>query len=89
MPVLEEIERGNDYLPTGRILPHDEITKGLKDGRFVSAFHNISRHYRCTVEPMTITDRETGLAIVYENCPELSYRLILNGGLDDFICLET
>ena len=83
----EEFERDMIvYLPTGKLLAFDEVSRNLAAGTFVPD-RMISRHYRIAQDSvMSITDVETGLSVVYENSPELPYRLIYGGC--DFICLE-
>lgn len=84
----EEFERNMEvYLPTGRILEHDEISRSLAEGTFVPD-RAISRHYRMAGDGvMSITDNGTGMTVVYENSPDLGYRLIYADG-KEFICLE-
>jgi galactose mutarotase-like enzyme len=37
---------------------------------------------------MSLTDNESGLALIYENSENFAFRLIYNGGADEYICLE-
>ena len=37
---------------------------------------------------MSLTDSENGLALIYENSENFAFRLIYNGGADEYICLE-
>lgn len=86
--IAKEFERDMSvYLPTGRILEFDKVSESLASGNFVPD-RPVSRHYRSGENGrMSITDSENGLAVIYENCSELAYRLIYGQG-SDFICLE-
>ena len=87
--ISEEYERDmlKNYLPTGRILPFDSVSRALFEGSFKPFDKKISRHYRGT-GPMTITDIKSGLRLIYENDEKYGFRLIYNGAEDGYICLE-
>lgn len=86
--IAKEYERDMTvYLPTGKLLEYDDESKKLAEGRYVPE-GPISRHYhRGTNGKMSVTDQKKGLSIIYENDPELAYRLIYGKGTD-FICME-
>ena len=86
----DEIERNMaNYLPTGRILPPDDVTRRLQTGDFPPHEKPISRHYRAAGEGrIRLTDTLRGVRVVYENSENLSYRLFYNGQADAYICLE-
>ena len=84
------VERNmENYLPTGNILPDDEHTIEMQHGSFPALKLPMSRHYRSFGENrIRLIDREKGLKVVYENDPELCWRLFYNGNADEYICLE-
>lgn len=86
----EEIERNmKNYLPTGNILPIDDITRKIKGGKFNPFEKIISRHYKADCGGvMEIKDRTAGIKMVYENDDKFGWRLIYNGNADEYICLE-
>jgi len=88
--VGEEIERNmSNYLPTGRILKEDDITRQFLSGDFRPAESKISRHYKSSGEGrIELWDRKNGLKTVYANDSKLGWRLFYNAIADDFICLE-
>ncbi len=88
--VGEEIERDMEtYLPTGNILPEDDITCKIKNATFYPFGRKISRHYRsCGDGIMEIADNKNRLKIVYENDKKFAWRMIYNGNADQYICLE-
>lgn len=89
--VSEEIERNMaNYLPTGSLLPADDITSALKNGTFQPLKTKLSRHYHCDARQtkMVLYDREKHLRVIYENDEKFDYRLIYNGDANGFICLE-
>ncbi len=88
--VEDLIERNmENFLPTGNILPEDEITKDFNCGTFSPFTHKISRHYKTSGSgKMVILDKEKRLKIVYENSENFPFRLIYNGSGEGFICLE-
>ena len=83
-----EIERNmENYLPTGKILPEDDVTLKIKNGDFYPAERKISRHYKAKgAGLMEITDHLSRIKIVYRNDEKFGWRLILNG--DGFVCME-
>lgn len=85
-----EIERNmENYLPTGRLLPEDGVTRAFLDGTFSPVEHAISRHYYAKGEGrILLTDERKGVRLVYENGENYPFRLFYNGGAKDFICLE-
>ena len=88
--VGDEIERNmENYLPTGRILPPDDVTRRMRTGDFMPHERVISRHYRAEgAGRICLTDTARRLRVVYENSENLSYRLFYNGQADEYICLE-
>lgn len=88
--VGDEIERNMDnYLPTGIILPEDEITKALNSGDFEPLNNPLSRHYKCkSGKKIELFDVKSGVRIVYENDEKFGFRLIYNGNPNEYICLE-
>ena len=84
------VERNMEtYLPTGRILADDEHTLEMQAGRFPALKLPMSRHYRAFGENrIQLLDRKKGLKVVYENDPDLCWRLFYNGNADEYICLE-
>lgn len=71
--VEDEIERDmSSYLPTGRILPEDDISHQLKCGKFKPFGNQISRHYKAGKDGrIELLDKENGLKIIYENDKKL------------------
>ncbi len=88
--VGDEIERNMSvYLPTGNILPADDITKKLNKGTFNPFEKVISRHYKIKEgRRIEISDNVKKIKIVYENDEKFNFRLIYNGNADEYICLE-
>ena len=79
-----------NYLPTGSLLPADDITSALKNGTFQPLKTKLSRHYHCNAgqTKMVLYDREKQLRVIYQNDEKFDYRLIYNGDANGFICLE-
>ena len=88
--VGDEIERNmENYLPTGRILPKDHVTRAFLSGTFSPTEHAISRHYRAAGKgQISLTDNARSVRLVYENDAAYPFRLFYNGGAKDFLCLE-
>lgn len=89
--ITEEYERamGSTYLPTGRILPFDDVSKSLASGEWRPADALISRHYLAgETGEMRLTDIKRNLAVVYRNDADFSHRLIYGGGETGFFCME-
>ena len=88
--VGDEIERNMAvYLPTGKILPPDDITKKMCDGTFKPFEKVISRHYKTEDgRKIEIVDSAKKIKVVYENDEKFGFRLIYNGKADEYICLE-
>lgn len=88
--VGDEIERNMSvYLPTGKILPEDEITKKMNDGTFNPFERVLSRHYKTGEgRKIEIRDAVQKIKVVYENDEKYDFRLIYNGNADEYICLE-
>jgi aldose 1-epimerase len=88
--VSDEIERDEQrYLPTGKILGEDDITRQLRKGTFLPGKHTISRHYKAHKKGnMYLYDYENHYSIRYTNSANMSYRMLFNGGEEDYICLE-
>lgn len=85
--VYDEIERNSVYLPTGKILPDDEITTDFKNGLFSPYKKSISRHYHGNGN-IELYDKPSGIKVVYETDEKYKYRLFYKGINDSFICLE-
>lgn len=88
--VAEEIERDMTvYLPTGRILAPDEITRQFNSGELLPLAQPFSRHYRAGgTGRIAMCDLEKQVRLVYENDGGFPWRLLLNGIGQGFICLE-
>ncbi len=86
----DEIERNmTNYLPTGVVLPSDEITKNFADGSFKPYENTLSRHYKAGGGgAIELYDVERQVKITYKNDEKFTFRLLYNGGAKDFICLE-
>lgn len=85
----EEFERNKqNYLPTGRKLDFDDVSKKLEKGMFNPFEKAISRHYSARGKKMVIYDNGNDISLVYENDEKLKFRLIYNGNADGYICLE-
>lgn len=84
------IERtAENYLPTGKITPPDEITHAFLSGSFSPTKHAISRHYRAAGKGrISLTDNARRVRLMYENDAAYPFRLFYNGGAKDFLCLE-
>ena len=77
------------YLPTGRVLEEDAVTRALKMSDFNPYSQKISRHYRAMGQGnMTLFDPVRGIGIRYWNDASFGWRLIYNGEADRYICLE-
>lgn len=87
--ISEEYERNADtYLPTGRKMPFDAVSRDLNSGNFKPCAL-LSRHYRAGGSgKMSITDVKRGIRMVYENSANLGFRLIYSGDCSEYICLE-
>ena len=87
--IEKEFERNmENYLPTGNMPEFDSVSLALKSGRFSPFEKPISRHFRAGGTLMSLTDKERNLALIYENSKNFAFRLIYNGGADEYICLE-
>ncbi len=88
--VGDEVERNMSvYLPTGNILPADDITDKLNRGSFNPFEKVLSRHYKIREENrIEISDNGKKIKVVYENDEKFNFRLIYNGNADEYICLE-
>ncbi len=84
------IERNmENYLPTGKVTPPDEMTRAFLSGSFAPVKHAISRHYRAAGKGrISLTDNARRVRLVYENDAAYPFRLFYNGGAKDFLCLE-
>lgn len=84
-----EIERNSNYVPTGRILPHDEIFYQLNNGEFIPFGNKISKHFRANKNgKIEIRDIYKKIKVVYDVDKQFSWRLFYNGDANSFICLE-
>lgn len=84
-----EYERDEHYLPTGKLLPKDDITEQITNNTFMPASHVLSRHYKAgNSGVMQLTDTKNDVRITYKSDKNLNYRLLYNGGSQNFICLE-
>ena len=87
--VGDEIERDTKYLPTGRILPSDDVTARIRKGEFMPFEKIISRNYKVEGEGrIELRDIKQNIKLVYENDREFGWRLFYNGNADEYICLE-
>ena len=88
--VQDEIERNMQvYLPTGKILPDDDVTKKLCQGQFMPFEKVISRQYlKKGRGRVALTDKKRGVSIVYEMDEKFGFRLLYNGNADEYICIE-
>ena len=88
--VGDEVERDTlRYLPTGRILPVDEISAALNYCEFDPSTQHISKHYKSSGEGrIELYDIKNHIKIIYSNDIQYKWRLFFNGGSRDFICLE-
>lgn len=88
--VSDEIERDmHTYLPTGKILAEDIITKKLQNGHFNPFEQKISRHYKIRNDGrMCIWNSKKKVGILYENSENMKFRLIYNGNGQEYICME-
>ena len=86
----EEYERNmKNYLPTGRRLMPDAVSRKLKEGRFSPFSQPISRHYRAEDRGgLSLVDPGKRVRMTYEVDPKFGFRLIYNGNADGYICLE-
>ena len=86
----DEIERNmTNYLPTGVVLPSDEITKSFSDGSFKPCVNTLSRHYKAGRDgAIELYDIDKQVKITYKNDEKYNFRLFYNGGAKEFICLE-
>lgn len=86
----EEIERNMKvYLPTGKILPNDNITEKINSGTFNPFEMSLSRHYKVGNERnIEIKDLSKNIKVVYENDEKFNFRLIYNGNAKEYICIE-
>lgn len=87
--IEDEIERDMSvYLPTGRIVPFDHVSRAINDGEFRSTTP-ISRHYKVgSSGKIEMRDQRAGVTLCYENDEKFKFRLIYNGNADGFICIE-
>lgn len=87
--VKDEIERDKKYLPTGKILPCDDVTAKINQGDWTPLEKVISRHYKVQNHGrIELTDIGQGIKLVYENDKKFEWRLFYNGNADSYICLE-
>ena len=85
----DEVERDNNYLPTGKILPCDAAIEKINRGEFMPFEKMISKN--CRIKNggrMELRDEKKNIRLVYENDPQFLWRLIYNGNADEYICLE-
>lgn len=83
-----EIERNENYLPTGKI-SKDKFVKMLNKGSFETAKNPISKHcFAKSSGKMVMYDKGKNVSLVYENDEKFKYRLLYNGDGKEFICLE-
>ena len=88
--IAEEFERNmQTYLPTGVTPAFDAVSTALANGTFCPFGTPLSRHYRAGGGgEMSIYDPKNGVKLVYKNDEKYGFRLIYNGGADEYICLE-
>ena len=88
--VSDEIERDvSAYLPTGRILPPDDVTTAIQKGEHLPFESALSRHYKTgdsgRIELIDIAER---IKVVYKTDEKFGFRLLFNGNSQEFVCLE-
>ena len=87
--VGDEIERDTKYLPTGRVLPNNDITDRIRAGKFMPFEKIISRNYKAENSGrIELRDIKRNIKLVYENDEKFGWRLFYNGNADEYICLE-
>lgn len=88
--VKDFIERNMQvYLPTGKILPDDDITQKLCRGEFMPFEAVISRQYfKKGVGRVVLTDIKRKISVAYEMDEKFDFRLLYNGDADEYICIE-
>lgn len=88
--VGDEIERDMSvYLPTGRILPEDEISKMIRTGNWNPAQSQISRLYKAADSGrIEIRDKRRRMTVVYETDQKFGWRLFYNKDARNYVCLE-
>ena len=88
--VKDLVERNMQvYLPTGKILPDDEITKKLCQGEFMPFEAVISRQYlKNGGGRVALNDIKRKISVVYEMDEKFGFRLLYNGNADEYICIE-
>lgn len=88
--VKDLVERNMQvYLPTGKILPNDEVTEKLCRGGFMPFEKVISRQYfKKDGGRVALTDKKRKLSVVYEIDEKFGFRLLYNGNADEYICIE-
>lgn len=87
--VGDEVERGITYLPTGRLLPPDEIGREMNAGTFSPTSAPLSRNcFAAKGGRLELRDMKREIAAVYEVDKKFPFRLIYNGQADEYICLE-
>ena len=88
--VKDLVERNMQvYLPTGKILPDDEIAIKLCRGEFMPFEAVISRQYFAKDGGrVALTDVKRKLSVVYEMDEKFGFRLLYNGKADEYICIE-
>lgn len=87
--VGNEIERDKNYLPTGRFLPFDDVTKKIQSGKFNPFEKVVSRHYKIQNDgKIQLADVRKGIKLVYKTDKKFLYRLFYNGNANEYICLE-
>ena len=84
-----EIERDKNYLPTGKLLLHDDVAEKINSGEFMPLEKVISKHFKAKKSGrIELTDIKQGIKLIYENDEKFGWRLFYNGGADNYICLE-
>lgn len=84
-----EIERDKNYLPTGRLLPYDDISERINGGEFMPLEKALSRHCGAKKDGrIELTDIKQGIRLIYETDKKFAWRLFYNGNADSYICLE-
>lgn len=84
-----EIERDENYLPTGIINSKNDVLMKMNSGEFMPFEKKISIHTEAAGDgKIEIRDFEKNIALIYENDKKFSHRLFYNGDADAYICLE-
>ena len=86
--VNELIERGSDFLPTGKILEKDHITESLCNGTFVSTGNPLSRHYKIDSEgEIILCDKDKNVSVFLLYSRNYIPNMVFCKGAGIWLCL--